>query len=238
MRKKAREDAKMAAEKEKRLAQKRARANAIKMKKVAEAEAEHREAERERRLQEKRGQKRAAEEAALQAEREERIAARQQAKQQAAQQAAQPERAAAKPRREDTGRTAKQGAVKTKKKKGNIHDERGSLMTEYERRVQLHMKQIEEKRARAILAIETSCDETAAAVVENGRRVLSNAVYTQIPLHKPYGGVVPEIASRSHVQKIGSVVAAALEGAGFRLASWTRLRSQTVRGSSGRCWSA
>jgi N6-L-threonylcarbamoyladenine synthase len=90
-------------------------------------------------------------------------------------------------------------------------------MTEYERRVQLHMKQIEEKRSARILAIETSCDETAAAVVENGRRVLSNAVYTQIPLHKPYGGVVPEIASRSHVQKIGSVVAAALEGAGLSL---------------------
>lgn len=125
MRKKAREDAKAAAEKEKRLAQKRVRATAVKMKKVAEAEAEQREAERERRLQEKRGQKRAAEEAALQAEREERIAARQQAKQQAAQQAAQPERAAAKPRREDTGRTAKQGAVRTKKKKGNIHDDTG-----------------------------------------------------------------------------------------------------------------
>lgn len=68
-----------------------------------------------------------------------------------------------------------------------------------------------------ILALESSCDETAAAVVENGRRALSNAVYTQIPLHKPYGGVVPEIASRSHVQKIGSVVAAALEGAGLSL---------------------
>jgi len=57
-----------------------------------------------------------------------------------------------------------------------------------------------------ILGIETSCDETAAAVVRDGRQVLSNVVYTQIPLHQPYGGVVPEIASRAHVEKIGQVV--------------------------------
>ena len=57
-----------------------------------------------------------------------------------------------------------------------------------------------------ILGIETSCDETAAAVVKDGREVLSNVVYTQIPLHQPYGGVVPEIASRAHVEKIGQVV--------------------------------
>lgn len=57
-----------------------------------------------------------------------------------------------------------------------------------------------------ILGIETSCDETAAAVVKDGRTVLSNVVYTQIPLHKPYGGVVPEIASRAHVEKISEVV--------------------------------
>ena len=65
-----------------------------------------------------------------------------------------------------------------------------------------------------ILGIETSCDETAAAVVRDGRKVLSNVVYTQIPLHVPYGGVVPEIASRAHVEKIGQVVRTALEGAG------------------------
>lgn len=65
-----------------------------------------------------------------------------------------------------------------------------------------------------IIGIETSCDETAAAVVEDGRRVVSNVVYTQIPLHVPYGGVVPEIASRAHVEKIGEVVSAALSGAG------------------------
>lgn len=57
-----------------------------------------------------------------------------------------------------------------------------------------------------ILGIETSCDETAAAVVKDGRVVLSNVVYTQIPLHKPYGGVVPEIASRAHVEKISEVI--------------------------------
>ena len=63
-----------------------------------------------------------------------------------------------------------------------------------------------------ILGIETSCDETAAAVVRDGREVLSNVVYTQIPLHQPYGGVVPEVASRAHVEKIGPVVQAAMEG--------------------------
>lgn len=67
-----------------------------------------------------------------------------------------------------------------------------------------------------ILGIETSCDETAAAVVEDGRRVLSNVVYTQIPLHRPYGGVVPEVASRAHIEKISEVVSAALEGAGVK----------------------
>ncbi len=63
-----------------------------------------------------------------------------------------------------------------------------------------------------ILGIETSCDETAAAVVRDGREVLSNVVYTQIPLHQPYGGVVPEIASRAHVEKVSQVVGDALKG--------------------------
>ena len=61
-----------------------------------------------------------------------------------------------------------------------------------------------------ILGIETSCDETAAAVVKDGREVLSNVVYTQIPLHQPYGGVVPEIASRAHIEKISQVVGEAM----------------------------
>ena len=68
-----------------------------------------------------------------------------------------------------------------------------------------------------ILGIETSCDETAAAVVKDGREVLSNAVYTQIPLHRPYGGVVPEIASRAHVEKISGVVEAAVKDAGVKI---------------------
>ena len=61
-----------------------------------------------------------------------------------------------------------------------------------------------------ILGIESSCDETAAAVVRNGRAVLSNVIHSQIPEHRPYGGVVPEIASRNHVGKITEVVDAAL----------------------------
>ncbi len=63
------------------------------------------------------------------------------------------------------------------------------------------------------LAIETSCDETSAAVLENGRTVLSNIVYSQIDIHKKFGGVVPEIASRNHVEKISQVIDEALEGA-------------------------
>src|SRR5699024_12395694 len=53
-----------------------------------------------------------------------------------------------------------------------------------------------------ILAIESSCDETAAAVVRNGREICSNIISSQIELHKLYGGVVPEIASRKHIEKI------------------------------------
>ncbi|HHW66421.1 tRNA (adenosine(37)-N6)-threonylcarbamoyltransferase complex transferase subunit TsaD [Defluviitalea raffinosedens] len=62
-----------------------------------------------------------------------------------------------------------------------------------------------------ILAVETSCDETAASVVRNGRDVLSNVISSQIDLHKQYGGVVPEIASRKHVEKINPVIHEALE---------------------------
>ena len=61
-----------------------------------------------------------------------------------------------------------------------------------------------------ILAIESSCDETAAAVVKNGREVLSNVISSQIDLHTLYGGVVPEIASRKHIEKINQVVEQAL----------------------------
>ncbi len=68
-----------------------------------------------------------------------------------------------------------------------------------------------------ILAIETSCDETAAAVVRNGREVLSNIIFSQIELHKLYGGVVPEIASRKHIEKINQVIEEALITAGVTL---------------------
>lgn len=63
-----------------------------------------------------------------------------------------------------------------------------------------------------ILGIESSCDETACAIVRDGCEVLSNVVYTQIPLHQPYGGVVPEVASRAHVEKISGVVREAMKG--------------------------
>lgn len=68
-----------------------------------------------------------------------------------------------------------------------------------------------------ILAIETSCDETAAAVVRDGRTVLSSSIYSQIEEHRLYGGVVPEIASRRHTQQIIPVTRAALEDAGLSM---------------------
>ena len=68
-----------------------------------------------------------------------------------------------------------------------------------------------------ILAIESSCDETAAAVVVNGRDVRSNVISSQIALHTLYGGVVPEIASRKHIEKINQVIAQALNDAGETL---------------------
>lgn len=75
----------------------------------------------------------------------------------------------------------------------------------------------ENKKTCKILAIESSCDETAAAVVEDGRTVRSNIISSQIALHTLYGGVVPEIASRKHIEKINQVVQAALDEAGVTL---------------------
>lgn len=69
-----------------------------------------------------------------------------------------------------------------------------------------------------ILGIESSCDETAAAVIKNGRTVLSNVISSQIDLHTLYGGVVPEIASRKHVERINQVIEGALKEAGVTLA--------------------
>ena len=74
-----------------------------------------------------------------------------------------------------------------------------------------------------ILAIESSCDETAASVVKNGREVLSNVISSQIALHTLYGGVVPEIASRKHIEKIKQVIEEALKEAGVELKDITAI---------------
>lgn len=76
---------------------------------------------------------------------------------------------------------------------------------------------METKEDILILAIESSCDETAASVVKNGRNVLSNIISSQIELHTLYGGVVPEIASRKHIEKINQVIEEALRGANVTL---------------------
>lgn len=68
-----------------------------------------------------------------------------------------------------------------------------------------------------ILAIESSCDETSIAVVEDGKHVLSNVTYTQIEIHKQYGGVVPEVASRHHIEKVTYVLEGALQKANITL---------------------
>ena len=68
------------------------------------------------------------------------------------------------------------------------------------------------------LAIESSCDETSAAILRGGRQVLSNIISTQIPIHQKFGGVVPEIASRKHIVNIMPVIDEALAKAGVELA--------------------
>ena len=81
----------------------------------------------------------------------------------------------------------------------------------------MHTETACDKEDIIILAIESSCDETAAAVVRNGREVLSNIISSQIDLHTLYGGVVPEIASRKHTERINQVIAEALRAAGMTL---------------------
>lgn len=76
---------------------------------------------------------------------------------------------------------------------------------------------MEQKKDCYILGIESSCDETAAAVVKNGREICSNIISSQIDLHTLYGGVVPEIASRKHMEKINQVIEEALKVAGTTL---------------------
>ncbi len=84
--------------------------------------------------------------------------------------------------------------------------------------VQCKIKELKNKDRIRILAIETSCDESAAAVIENGRKIISSCVYSQIDLHALYGGVVPEIASRSHIQKTDLMVEEAVRNSGMRFA--------------------
>ena len=68
-----------------------------------------------------------------------------------------------------------------------------------------------------ILGIESSCDETAAAVVENGNKILSNVVVSQIDIHAAYGGVIPEVAARSHIEAIQPVINKALADANLAI---------------------
>ena len=79
------------------------------------------------------------------------------------------------------------------------------------------MRIVLEQKDITVLAIESSCDETAAAVIHNGREVRSNVISSQIELHKLYGGVVPEIASRKHIEKINQVIEEALNEANVTL---------------------
>ncbi len=76
-----------------------------------------------------------------------------------------------------------------------------------------------------VLGIETSCDETAAAVVANGCEVLASVVYSQVDAHRPHGGVVPEIASRAHAERLPDIVAQAMKQAGI---PWNRLDAVAV----------
>ena len=85
------------------------------------------------------------------------------------------------------------------------------------------MMDLKNKEDVYILAIESSCDETAAAVVKNGREVLSNVISSQIALHTLYGGVVPEIASRKHIEKINQVIEEALKEASVTLKDITAI---------------
>lgn len=74
-----------------------------------------------------------------------------------------------------------------------------------------------------ILAIESSCDETAVAIVENGKQILSSVVATQIDVHKDFGGVIPEVASRIHVENISMVIEEALQKAGLKVEDMTAI---------------
>jgi len=86
------------------------------------------------------------------------------------------------------------------------------------------------------LGIESSCDETAAAVVADGREILSSVVASQIDIHRKYGGVVPELASREHLRQIVPVVREAIAQAGMELSNVDAIGVTQGPGWWGRCW--
>ena len=92
-------------------------------------------------------------------------------------------------------------------------------MMSYEETSRQQIASLQHQSTVRILALETSCDETAASVVENGRKILSNVVFSQIDLHELYGGVVPEIASRAHMEACDRVVDQALLESGETLST-------------------
>ena len=84
-----------------------------------------------------------------------------------------------------------------------------------------------------ILGIETSCDETAAAIVENGDQILSNVVVSQIDIFASYGGVIPEIAARSHLEAIQPVIHRAFTEAGLKPNDWSEIDAIAVTHTPG-----
>src|SRR6188508_650438 len=89
-----------------------------------------------------------------------------------------------------------------------------------------------------VLGIESSCDETGAAVVRADGEVLSDVVQSQVKLHAPYGGVVPELASRDHLKNVRPVVLEAVSRAAFLSRTWPASPSLVARASRVRCSSA
>lgn len=87
----------------------------------------------------------------------------------------------------------------------------------YQEKSKMQFDELKKKESVKILAIESSCDETSVSIVENGRNMLSNVVASQIEIHKRFGGVVPEVASRNHVLAIKSVLNESLEKANLTL---------------------
>ena len=87
-----------------------------------------------------------------------------------------------------------------------------------------------------ILGIETSCDETAAALVDARGRIHANQIFSQISAHQPHGGVVPEIAARAHSDRISDVIKAAFDAAGATPKDITAIAATEGLGLSAVCW--